>query len=105
MDLFKIKTYLLKYEKAECPLSHYYDFEIKDNRLYCYLIDSKGEDPFDDYGFYCIIHIVKGYDYITIVSNARERWKNVERYTSRKALAEMMAGQINKKGGKNGKIK
>lgn len=106
MDLFKLKTYLSKYNKGGGnPLFYYYDFEIKEGDLYCYLKDSKGEDAFRGYGFYCRIHIVGRYTYIVTECNARERYVNIESYTNRKAIAELMVGQINKKGGKNGKIK
>ena len=99
MNSLKIKSYLENYgmkgDHEGFPLSAYYDFEIKEGELYCYLIDS-AVDPSDKgyrFGFYCRVWHENNL-YHVIIYNMRGRYKNVEIYRSRHAVAEMLEAEV-----------
>lgn len=96
MTIQKVKSYLEKYnvetDDGFLTLETWYDFEIKENELYCYLIDSAEPTP-DRFGFWCKIELAKQ-GYIVVVANIRQRWKNIEFYRSRRAIAELLKAEI-----------
>ena len=99
MTFEKLKKYLENYrlegDHEGIPLSAYYDFEIKDSKLFCYLVDSA--EPTDSksyrFGFYCEIEL-KEKGYLVVVRSDRGRYINIEYYRSRHAIAEMLEAEV-----------